>query len=88
MTITVRSGALVFCRTPSARCIRAAEQPDGVDALDFDLELAPEDEEELVIVVVLLPVEVAFDHAQPYDGVVRAGVEKRVAPARPLGARV
>jgi hypothetical protein len=46
------------------------------------------DEEELVIVVVLLPVEVAFDHAQPYDGVVRAGVEKRVAPARPLGARV
>jgi len=74
---------------PSARCIRAGAQPDGVDALDFDLELAPEDEEELVPVVVLLPVEVAFDHAQPYDGVVRAGVEKRrVAPARPLGARV
>ena len=38
-------------------------QPHRVRALDLDHQLAFENEEELVLVVVLVPVEVAFDHA-------------------------
>jgi len=45
---------------------------DGVAAFDVDDEPAVHDEEELVLVVVLVPVEVALDDAEADDGVVDA----------------
>src|SRR3954469_2280756 len=48
-------------------------------ALDVDHEPAVHDEEELVLVVVLVPVEVALDHAETDDGVVDAR-ERLVEP--------
>src|SRR4051794_10582620 len=59
-------------------------------ALDVDDEPAVHDEEELVLVVVAVPVEVALDHAEADDGVVDARerlVEPRLVRGR-LGADV
>jgi hypothetical protein len=56
-----------------------AFERDRVRALDVDHQRPVEDEEELVLDLVLVPVEVALDHAQPDDRVVDLG-ERLVEP--------
>lgn len=48
-------------------------ESDGVAVLEVDEQLALEGEEELIFVVVLVPVEVPFDDPEPYDGVIDPG---------------
>ena len=69
--IAVRTGARVRWTTPRRdreRLVRL--EHDGVRVLDVDLQLPREHEEELVLDVVLVPVEVALDHAEAHDRVV------------------
>ena len=57
---------------PARNCCVAlmGSQADGLGAIDLDDELTVEDEEELVLEVVLVPVKVAFEHSESYDNVV------------------
>ena len=52
----------------AARLVLA--ERDRVGALDVDQQLTLEDEEELVLVVVLVPVKISVDHAESDDGIV------------------
>src|SRR5450755_614128 len=56
-------------------------QRNRLGALDVDQEFAVEDEEELVLVVMLVPMELAVDHPKPYDCFVDR-CERLVEPRR------
>ena len=74
MRMTVRLGARVRCTTPLATLKPWLGSRVTVSrVLDVDQQPALEHEEELVLVVVLVPVEVAFDDPQAHDGVVDLG---------------
>ena len=60
----------VRCTTPAAPCSPGAGRASRCRPLDVDQQPALEDEEELVLVVVLVPVEVAVEDAQADDRVV------------------
>jgi len=61
----------------AAPLVRA--ERNRVGSLDVDQELAVEDEKELVLVIVLVPMKVAVNHPEPDDGVVDRG-ERLVKP--------
>ena len=70
------------------RVAAMAIESDGLRVLDVDQELSVQDQEELVLVVVLVPVELALDDAEPNDRVVdgRQGlVEPRLGARGDLG---
>lgn len=59
---------------------------DRVGAFDIDQQLTVEDQEELVLVVVLVPVKISVDYAKPDDGIVDR-YERLVEP-RQMGGRL
>ena len=82
MRIVVRWGARVRCTTPRGTVKRLLRvERDGGLLVEVDQQPAGQDEEELVRVVVLVPVEVAVDDAEAHDDVVDRR-ERLVEPRR------
>jgi hypothetical protein len=71
MRITVRpGGARAMHHAPRRGAALMHGELDRLRMFDVDQELSLEHEKELVFVVVLVPVAVPFDDAEPDDGVV------------------
>ena len=81
----MRRGARVRCRTHLGTVKRLLRtEHDGLPVLQVDVELAFEHEQELVGVVVLVPVELTLDHAEADHRVVDRG-QRLVEPGFVLG---